>query len=186
MIFSSISTSTPGMPATSGPGGDDDVLRLEFVCAAPRVVHDLDLAGPGDRSGAVHPVDLVLLEQEGDAVDVGLHRRVLVRHHRLEIEFRLADLDAERSETVTGLLEHFGGVQQRLGGNAADVEAGAAQRLALLDDRRLQAELRRLDGADITARSRSDHDDIIAHGSFPLNSGRLDLPAAQDAPRRGL
>ena len=36
-------------------------------------------------------VDLVLLEQEGDAVDVGGDRVVLVLHHRRQIELRRAD-----------------------------------------------------------------------------------------------
>ena len=38
---------------------------------------------------------------------------------------------------------------------------------SLLDHRRLQAELRRLDGADIAARSRSDDNDVISHDTVP-------------------
>ena len=91
------------------------------------------LPGRGDAALALDPVDLVLLEQEGDAVDVGGDGVVLVLHHRGQIELRRRDDDAERAEIVRGLLEHLRRVEQRLGGDAADVEAGAAQRLALLD-----------------------------------------------------
>ena len=55
----------------------------------------LNIGRRDNAAGAVQNVDLVLLEQEGDAVDVGLHRRVLVRHHRGEIELRRSDLHAE-------------------------------------------------------------------------------------------
>ena len=65
-----------------------------------------------------------------------------------------------------------GRVEQRLGGDAADVEAGAAEGLALLDDGSLQAELRRPDGADIAARAGADDDEIVGHGFAPL--GRRD------------
>src|SRR5271166_1771527 len=81
-----------------------------------------DLAGRGDAALALDPVDLVLLEQEGDAVDVGGDGIVLVLHQRRVIEFRRVQDDAERSHAVSGFLEHLGGVKQRLRGNAADVE----------------------------------------------------------------
>ncbi len=60
------------------------------------------------------------------------------------------------------LLEKLGGMQQRLGRDAADVEARAAICGALLDDRHFHAELRRADGAHIAARPAADDDQIIA------------------------
>ena len=50
---------------------------------------------------------------------------------------------------MPGLDEHFRGIQQRLRRYAADVEAGTAQRVVLLHDRRLQAQLRGLDRTHI-------------------------------------
>jgi hypothetical protein len=50
----------------------------------------------------------------------------------------------------------LGRAQQRLGRDAAPVEADAAQMLAL-DQRRLHAELRRADGRDIAAGTAADH-----------------------------
>src|SRR4030088_765628 len=52
-------------------------------------------------------------------------------------------------------------MQQRLRRDAADIEAGAAEGLVLLDDRGFQAQLRRADRAHIAARAGADHDDII-------------------------
>jgi hypothetical protein len=59
-------------------------------------------------------VDLVLLEQEGDALDIRFHRGVLVRHHLFEIELRLADLDAEALHAVIGVGIDFRRMQKRL------------------------------------------------------------------------
>ena len=50
-------------------------------------------------------------------------------------------------EVLMGLVQAVGGVQQRLGRDAADVQAGAAQGLAPLDAGDLQAKLRGADGA---------------------------------------
>ena len=84
-------------------------------------------------------------------------------HHRRKIEFWRAGDDAEARELMRGLAEFFRRLEQRLRGNAADVEAGSAMRLALFDDGDLEAELRRPDRADIAAGAGSDDDEIIGH-----------------------
>ncbi len=106
----------------------------------------------------------MLLEQKGDAIDVGGDGIVLVFHHRRQIEFRLAYDDAERRELMIGLGEFLRGVKQRFGGNAADVEAGSAMRLrlAFFDDGDFHAELRGADGADIAAGPGPDDDEIVS------------------------
>ena len=120
---------------------------------------------------------LFFLNRKATPLTFGVDRRVLVRQHLLQVELRLADLDAERVEGVAGLVEHLGGVQQRLGRDAADIEAGAAKRRALLDHGDLQAELGGLDGADIAARAGSDDDDIISHFSIlPYRRSAADGP----------
>ena len=82
-------------------------------------------------------------------------------HHGGEIELRRADDDAEGPKTVRRLVEHFAGIEKRLGGNAADIEAGPPERLHLLDDRDLHAELRRADRTDIAAGARADDDEVV-------------------------
>jgi hypothetical protein len=71
-------------------------------------------------------------------------------------------------------MELLGRLQQRLGRNAAHVEAGAAERrLAILADEivdagGLQAKLRRADGGDIAGRAGADDDHVVVggHGGF--------------------
>ena len=131
---------------------------------------DLDLAGRGDAADAVHGIDLVLLEQEGDAFDVAVDARVLELHHGGKVELRRADVDAHLVEHVAGLFIELGGMQQRLRRNAADVEAGAAEGVILLDHRNLHAELRCADGADIAAGPGADDDEVIGHDASHLSS----------------
>jgi hypothetical protein len=51
-------------------------------------------------------------------------------------------------------------VEQRLARDAADVEAGAAERGALFHERDLEPELRRAKSADITARAGADDNEV--------------------------
>jgi hypothetical protein len=128
------STSTPGRPAASRARGDDDVLRLVHLVA------DLDLARPGDRGPALQPGHLVLLEQELDALGVLADHLVLVGAHLRPIDLG-PDADPHLVEVLVRLVQHVGRVQQRLRRDAADIQAGAAQRLAPLDAGDLHAEL---------------------------------------------
>jgi hypothetical protein len=93
--------------------------------------------------------DLVLLHQEGDALAELLCDPAAALHHRVDI-----GADLLRDQTIiTGMLHimiDFGRAQQRLGRNAAPVEADAAEILAL-DDRCFQTQLGRADRRDIAA-----------------------------------
>ena len=91
----------------------------------------------------------------------------------------LADLaggDAVISKVQLGMLEMLGRLQQRLGGNAAHVGAGAARSgaalvvLPLVDTGDLHAQLGSADGGDVAARACADHDDVelLAHGYFSV------------------
>ncbi len=111
-------------------------------------------------------IDLVLLHQELDALDVAVNRLVLEHQHLLQIELGLADADAHLGEGMTGFLEQFGRMQQRLRRDAADIETGAAEGRALFNDSHLHAELRRANGADITAGAGADDNEIVGHTRF--------------------
>ena len=81
-----------------------------------------------------------------------------------------AEHDAVRGEIVAGFLEQVRGLQQRLGRDAADIEAGAAEGRALLDHGHLHAELGGADRRHIAARSGADHDEIegfVCHDATP-------------------
>ncbi len=145
-------------------GGQDDVLGL-IAAGAKRPLRRLDtghlhreLAGGIDHSLAPDHGDLVLLHQEADAVIHALGDAARALHHGLGI---VGDV-VGRQPVVLGMLHvmvDFRGAQQRLGGNAAPVQADAAEML-LLDDRGLEAELGRANGRDIATGPRADDDDV--------------------------
>ena len=78
--------------------------------------------------------------------------------HLLQVEAHLLGLEAEGFGVVEVVVD-LGRAQQRLGRDAAPVQADAAQMLAL-DDGRLQAELGRADRRHIAARTAADDDDV--------------------------
>ena len=99
----------------------------------------------------------------------------------LRFSFTEPSIDAMGRETVVGFLEFLGTVQQRLGRNAAYIQAGAAQRAALFNAGHLQAELRRANGRDIAAGAAADDNKIvlgIAHGVWFLQRRNLPHPQA--------
>jgi hypothetical protein len=62
----------------------------------------------------------------------------------------------------------MGGVEQGFGGDAADIQAGAAKGLAPLHHGDALAQLRGADGADIAAGAGADDDGVeICHGLVP-------------------
>src|SRR2546425_8137694 len=84
---------------------------------------------------------------------------VLERAQLGEVELRLAKRDAVVGEIARGV--HDGrGMQERLRGNAADVEAHAAQRWIALDQHRLQPEVRGAKRRRIAARPGAQDDDV--------------------------
>jgi hypothetical protein len=155
-----------GQRGDRGARGDDDVL------GGHALARDLDRARVLERGEALEPVDLVLLEQEFDAAGQPFDRRVLLAEQHGQVELDLARLHAELGQrAVRGFLEQLGAVQQRLGGNAADVEAGAAQRLAAFGAGGLEPELRRADRRDIAAGTRADDEDVVVVFSHDISVG---------------
>src|SRR5262249_10424933 len=116
-----------------------------------------------ETAPAVEKLDFVLLEEIEDAVVAALHHLVLALQHRREVEVEALHLDAVLGEVMPGLLVVLGGLQQRLGGNAADVGAGAAEgglavgALRFVDARRLQPQLSSANRCNISAGASSDH-----------------------------
>src|SRR5262249_43762725 len=131
-------------------------LRRQHLVADDNTAGAVDAAGSGDHR------DLVLLHDEGDAGSEAVHRIRLLLQHRVEIELEAVDHDAEAGEILRRGLVEFGGMQQRFGGDAADIEAGAAELVALLDQGGLEAELGAARGAVVAARPRADDDDVVA------------------------
>ena len=61
-----------------------------------------------------------------------------------------------------GILDDFRGMQQRLGGNAADIETYAAQTGRTLDERHLHAEVGSAEGRRVPARARPQYEKLRA------------------------
>src|SRR5579862_2763464 len=158
-------------------GGDDDVLCL-IGAGAERALRRLAVAGLyGDFSWRVDDGfapdhgDLVLPHQKADAVVEPLRYGARAFHDG----GRIVGHFPGGEPVILGVLqvvEDFRGAEQRLGRDAAPVEADAAQ-IVTLHDRGFESELRGADGADIAARSRADDDDVeirLSH-SKPQGSG---------------
>src|ERR1700680_503912 len=149
-------------PRHVGTGGDHDIFGVQRLLLAA-FASDLHLARARDAAGAVESVDLVLLEEEIDALDVALYPLVLEFLHARQIELRRRHTDAHGGELVASLLEQLGGIEQRLRRDAADVEAGAAEGPVLLHHRSLKAELCGADRAHVAAGTAADDDDVVGH-----------------------
>ena len=94
---------------------------------------------------------------------------VFAREHRGPIDFYVFDFEAE----FLGALEivvNVRVVQENFGGNAADVQASAAEKGIFFDDGGFQAPLRGADGGDVAARSAADdHEIVFSQTSPPLD-----------------
>jgi hypothetical protein len=136
---------------------------------------DLPGAGraSGEAAGAGMEGDLVLLEQIQDAVVVLADHFVLAREHPRHVDRKTIDVDAVLGESVAGVLEILGRLQQRLGRNASDIGAGSAgsglavRHRPVVDARGPEAELRRADGRDVAAGTGADDDyvELVSHSS---------------------
>ena len=87
--------------------------------------------------------------------------------HGVQVEAQFAHADTMVGKRMLGLVVLPGRIQQRLGRNAAHVQAGAAEcRLvlfvdALLDAGGVEAQLRAANRGDVTAGAATDDDDIV-------------------------
>jgi hypothetical protein len=116
------------------------------------------------RAGAARRRDTIA--GGADAVIEALRHRARALHHRIRV---IGDVVGGQA-VVLGVLHvviDFRRAQQRLGRDAPPVEADAAE-IGALDDRRLEAELRRADRGDIASRAGADDDDVEGFGHCGL------------------
>jgi hypothetical protein len=121
---------------------------------------DRDLGGGDEGGGAGDDGDLAGLGELGDAAGELGDDVVLLLQHGREVDLDAGELDAVGGGVVFGEDELLGGVEQGLAGNAADVEAGAAEGGAFLDEGDLEAELGGAEGADVAAGAGADDDEV--------------------------
>ena len=142
------------------------MLRGEFAGLAVGK-SDSDLSRRRDAAGTDNAFDLVLLEQEFDALGELAHHLGLLCHHGGQIEFDLG-FDAQLGEIGFGFVQPLAGMQQGLGGNAADIEAGAAEAAAAVDTGRREAELAEPDSGIVAARAAADDNRVecVSHDQY--------------------
>jgi hypothetical protein len=135
---------------------------------------ELDFPAGEQFSVALQRGDTRALEQHGNAIGAGLDDAGLALLHLGDVEVDAAHLDAVSAQFVPGLDEQLARFEQRLGGNAARVRAGAAEHgravlvLPLVDAGYLELVLRRANGRGITRRTAADDDHIVFIRHFRL------------------
>ena len=132
----------------------------DTVCVLPSLPVTSTWPLPARRPRPGDVGDLVLLEQEADPLDQPLADLARALDGLGHVGLDLAHGHAELLG-VAQVRDHGRALQQRLGGDAADVQAHPAQ-VALLDARRLVSELRGLDGGHVAAGPGADHHDVEA------------------------
>src|SRR5262249_2218198 len=122
---------------------------------------DLEHVGTDEASDAAHYLDLALLREHREPTrELRDHGSLPVAQPRA-IDLWLAEGDPARRHLL-GILDHLGGVQQRLGGNAADVQAHSAQRRLTLDECHLEPEIRRAECRGVATRPGTEHQELRA------------------------
>jgi hypothetical protein len=105
-----------------------------------------------ELADALHDLDLAPLGHAGEAAGQLADDLVLVRAQPVEVDARRAEADAAVGH-VLRFVHDAGDVQQRLGRDAADVEADAAERRVALDEDGLHAEVGAAESRRVTARA---------------------------------
>ncbi len=141
-------------------GGDENVLRRERLHAF--IGLHFDRARALDRAVPFDDLDLVLLHQKLDAFGVFLHDAVLAVDHLRVIEHRLFNRDTFVGRVV-GEAPQFRGMQERLGRNAADMQAGAAQLRVFFNNGGFQTVLARAHRRRVAAGAATNHNQIVCH-----------------------
>ena len=174
-------------PSTSRPGtgrGRAPVAMMTFAAVKLRSPPFTSIVFASDRrAAAVHVLHLVLSQQHPDARGESPDHAAAAVDRLAEVVLEVVDGDAELLGPVEQA-EHLRVLEQRFAGNAAPVEADAAQ-LRLLNQRRPQAQLARAYGCHVAAGPAADYRHvkvIVRHASHPCERvpamGRLQYTPA--------
>lgn len=112
--------------------GDQNVLAADAGLTA-LVEVDLDLVLVDERTSTLDVLNTVLLEEVLDTLGKTGDGGLLGLHEVGEVKLDIADLDTAVLGVVENLVVKMRVVEERLGGNAADVQAGTTERATLLN-----------------------------------------------------
>ena len=124
---------------------------------------DAQRAAAGEVGPAHDGPHVALAAQQPQPGGQPPHDAVLPFAQGVEVDARLAEVEPEGARLVR-LGDHAGGVQQRLGGDAAAVGAGAAGILLLVDQRHVEAAQGGVERGRIAAGPRADDGQPLARG----------------------
>ena len=145
-----------GQPHRLRSGRDDRVLEPD---APDRAFGRLDREDPGalEPSGPLHDLHLAALREFREPAGEAFHHVVLPVRELSDVDCRCPVVHSARPEL--GCRGHgLGGAEERLGGNAADVEAHPTQGRVPLDEHGLPAEVGGPEGGRVAPRPRpEDH-----------------------------
>ena len=114
------------MPGIGGAAGREPVAitaLLNWMSSPPSTA---SVFGPAEAAAALDDLDAVALEQAGEALDDAVDDAAPVALHLLEVEVDVAEAHAELREVPLRVVVGVRGLHHRLGRDAADVQAGAA------------------------------------------------------------
>ena len=138
-----------------GAGGDDRLFEADGLDRAIVRGHRY-LVHRGEPAGAAYHLNLALLGQTREAAGEPLDDALFPVTQLVEIDLRVGE-----GEPVGGHLlrlgDHFRGVQQRLGRNAADVETDTAEPLAAVDQHDALAEIGGAERGAVSAGPSAEH-----------------------------
>ena len=140
-------------------GGNDRVGELHDGLAGTIRMHGLDMVRIEEAARGRDDGNLARLGHVGQPASELADDVVLERPERVEIDLRRAVGDAVGGHGLD-FVHDGGGVQQRLGRDAADIEADAAKHLPALDQDGIEAEIRCSERRRIAARTGPENDDI--------------------------
>ncbi len=129
-------------------GGDDRALEMDRFRAI--LCFNLQAICIREASDALNHRDLARLRHPRQPAGELADDLVLEPAQLVEVELRLAEIDAVRRERPCRIGDRRG-VQQRLGRNAADVQAHAAERGIALDQQRRQSQIGGAEGCRVAS-----------------------------------
>lgn len=145
-----------------GAGREYDVLGFEEGFSG--VSGDADFALAFEHTESLQDGYLVGLHELGDATAELADGAFFAGHEFADIDGEVGQVDAVIGGTMTGKVKHLGGVEECLAGNAADVEASAAEGFVFFDEGGFEAELGSANGGDVTAGAGAEDDEIELEG----------------------
>jgi hypothetical protein len=157
-----------GERSSLGTGGNNNVLSLKDGVLTTFDSVDLNLVLVNKRTSTLKVVDLVLLEKNLNTLGQTIDRCLLSLLELVEVDLDIRNLNTSLLSIVKNLVVEVSAVEESLGGNAADVQAGTTKGTALLNASGLKTKLGSLDGSDIATGATADNDDIMLSGGLKI------------------